>query len=245
MEIRLLNEGYGKDDLLYDDFINNNISTSASYFSDKSVYIKEAPDFPIYIGKGTNSEKREHFREAISILTKYYISTKRDVHLNGLFWHSLLISKKREYLVQHYPQILEDRKTFNNIVLKAFDWENYVYKCVLAAEYINDAAFESEEEKFKYIDLIYSNLDIYNYTIKYSIFRNSKFIINLLTVIDQEDLSIIFKAKIDNRPDLGKDERYGRRVIFELNKNYPIIMSPFLEVDELKEEVMKALEIYL
>ena len=171
MEIRLLNEAYAKDDLLYDDFINNNISTSASYFSDKSIYIKEAPDFPIYIGKGTNSEKREQFRKAISILKKYYTNTDRDVHLNGLFWHSLLISKKREYLVQNYPQILEDQKTFNNIVFKKFDWENYIYKCVLAAEYINDANFQSEEEEFKYIDLIYSNLDIYNYTIMYSIFR--------------------------------------------------------------------------
>lgn len=53
------------------------------------------------------------------------------------------------------------------------------------------------------------------------------------------------KLKIKDRPDLGNDERYGRRVIFELNKNYPVVMAPFLEVDDLRKEIYKALSLYL
>ena len=51
----------------------------------------------------------------------------------------------------------------------------------------------------------------------------------------------VVKAIIKNRPDLVKDERYGRRVIFELNKAYPIVMSPMLEKERLKEYFLKYL----
>jgi len=64
------------------------------------------------------------------------------------------------------------------------------------------------------------------------------------SVIEEEDLSNKMKEKIKHRTDLGKDERYGRRILFELNKNYPIIMSPFLEKEELRNEIYKALKIY-
>ena len=89
------------------------------------------------------------------------------------------------------------------------------------------------------------NLDLYNYILKSEIFRNEKFLINILEIIDEDDrLSPVLKAKIKDRPDLGKDERYGRRVIFEFNKSYPIIMSPTMEKDELKELFMKYLGYY-
>ena len=52
------------------------------------------------------------------------------------------------------------------------------------------------------------------------------------------------KEKIKDRPDLGKDERVGRRVIFELNKKYPVVMSPLLDIESLKKEVLQALSYY-
>ncbi|GGE54719.1 hypothetical protein [Priestia taiwanensis] len=52
------------------------------------------------------------------------------------------------------------------------------------------------------------------------------------------------KAKITNRDDLGKDERIGRRVIFEFNKSYPIIMSLMLEKEDLKELFVQYLGYY-
>ncbi|MCU7558431.1 hypothetical protein [Macrococcus capreoli] len=244
MEIRLLNKGYKNNSELYNDFISGNIDYNKEYFSEESIYINDIEDFPIYIAKGTDKDKLADFNEAILVLKKFVNETERDVHWNETFWHSLLISKKRKYIIDKYPSINNSIKEFNKIVIKNFDWENYIYKCVLAAEYINDANFNDVETDKHYIRLIYDNLDLYNYIIKYTIFRNSEFIIKLLTVIDEENLSTRLKAKIKNRDDLGDDERYGRRVIYELNKNYPVIMSPFLEKEELKNEIYKALALY-
>ncbi|RAK49328.1 hypothetical protein BHX94_05810 [Macrococcoides bohemicum] len=244
MEIRLLSKGYKNNEELYKDFINDSLDFNKEYFSEDSIFINDVDDFPIYIAKGTDKEKLLDFKEAILALKKFVNETERDIHLNETFWHSLLITKKRNYLINKYPSIEDSIKDFNNIVIKKFDWENYIYKCVLAAEYINDANFNDNEIDEKYIKLIYENLDIYNYIIKYTIFRNSEFIIKVLTVIDEEDLSTKLKAKIKNRDDLGNDERYGRKVIYELNKNYPVIMSPFLEKEELKNEIYNALALY-
>ena len=53
---------------------------------------------------------------------------------------------------------------------------------------------------------------MFNYMIKYEVFRNDKFIINVVDIINDNNLSAILKAKIKDRTDLGKDERYGRRM---------------------------------
>ncbi|MDU2489947.1 MAG: hypothetical protein E7D27_05060 [Clostridium celatum] len=103
---------------------------------------------------------------------------------------------------------------------------------------------EDEEERIRYYGLIFDNLDVYNYIIKYEIFRNEKFLLNILDIIDELDLSKIMKAKIKDRPDLGKDERYGRRVIFEFNKSYPVVMSPMLDKEALKEPFLEFLSYY-
>ncbi len=150
-----------------------------------------------------------------------------------MFWYSLLCVHKRDFLLREYSQIGESIKDFHNIVVKKFDWENYIYKCVLGAQYVKDNT-NCDEDRNRYYDLIVENLDVYNYMIKYEVFRNDKFIINILDIIDDRGLAKVLKAKIKDRPDLGKDERYGRRVLFEFNKAYPIVMSPMLEKDELE-----------
>jgi len=245
MEIKLLDKGYKLNENIYSDFINGHIDSHKEYFTNQSVIIPDLKDFPIYIAKGNDATKLENFRKAILELISFVNNTEREIHLDELFWHSFLISQKREYILQEYPEVKDSINKFNNIVTKKFDWENYIYKCVLAAEYINDIAIEEPAQVEKYIKLIYENLDIYNYIIKYKLFRNSEFIIKLLTIIEEEEgLSSKLKEKIKGRDDLGKDERYGRRVIYELNKNYPVIMSPFLEKDELKNEIYKMLALY-
>ena len=241
MEIKLLEEGYDRE-LLYREFKEGLITKNSEYVSNDSVIIPSALDFPIYLAKPYNSF--EKFQEAIEVLQSDYIHTDREIHLSQRFWHSLLVIYKRDYIIENYPEVLEDKKKFENIVLKKFDWENYIYKCVLAAEYIYDQNFSTVEEEVEFMQIIYNNLDLYNYLIKYAIFRNSNFIINFLTSIEEEGLSELMKKKISHRPDLGKDERYGRRVIFELNKNYPIVMSPFLEKEELKKEIRASLSLY-
>ena len=119
----------------------------------------------------------------------------------------------------------------------------YIYKYILGAQYINDN-IEDHNEKIRYYNLIIENLDLYNYIIKYEIFRNDKFLLNILDIIKELDLSKTLKAKIKDRDDLGKDERIGRRVIFELNKSYPVIMSPMMNKEELKDVFLKFLSYY-
>ena len=165
------------------------------------------------------------------------------MHLEEIFWHSLLVTKKRDFILTQYPIVKENYSQFKNIVIKAFDWENYIYKCVLAAEYIEDIA-ETEEQKERLYHLVLENLDLFNYIIKYPIFRNAEFVVKILTIIDELNISKLMKAKIPNRPDLGKDVRYGRQIIYELNKNYPVIMAPMMDKEELKKEVLKALGYY-
>ena len=85
---------------------------------------------------------------------------------------------------------------------------------------------------------------MYNYIIKYEVFRNGDFLLKILNIIDELGISTIMKAQIKDRPELGKDERYGRRVIFELNKAYPVVMAPMLEKDDLKAAVIRELSNY-
>ena len=243
MEIRLLKSGYKKSEQFYKDFLDDNIKNNDDYFSGEVVYIDEAPDFPIYMGVGYDKCRDKMFKEAFEIMSKYYLKTDRDIHFDELFWHSFLCVYKREYLLETYPEIKEGINKFRNIVIKKFDWENYIYKCLLGAQYINDNV-EDEEQRNRYYDLIIENLDLYNYIIKYEIFRNDRFLINLLDVTDELGLSKVLKAKIKGRDDLGKDERVGRRVIYEFNKSYPIVMSPMMDKDEFKEVFLEYLSYY-
>ena len=243
MEIRLLKNGYKKSERFYNDFLEDQIRSNDDYFSGDVVYIDEAPDFPIYMGRGSESEKKELFIEAVNVISKYYLKTDRDVHFDELFWHSLFTVYKREYLLEKYQQIKEGKKEFDTVVVKNFDWQNYIYKCVLAAQYVNDNV-ETEEERQRYYELIFDNLDLYNYIIKYEIFRNDKFLLNILDIIDELKLTKVMKAKVKNRPDLAKEERVGRRVIFEFNKSYPIILSPMLDKESLKIPFLNFLSYY-
>lgn len=243
MEIKLLKKDFLKKEEFYKDFLDDKIVEKDEYFSDEVVHISNAPDFPIYMGKGSEEEKAKLFMEAFEVMSNFYLNTDRDIHMNERFWYTLLCVYKRNFILKMYPQVEESMKEFHNIVLKKFDWENYIYKCILAAQYVKDTT-DNENDRKKYYNLIVENLDVFNYMIKYEVFRNDKFIINVLDIINDNNLSFILKAKIKDRPDLGKDERYGRRVLFELNKAYPVVMSPMLEKDELEELFMEYLGYY-
>ena len=146
MEIRMLNEKEIRSESFYNDFLEGSINSKDEYFDGSVITIEEAPDFPIYIAKGSEEEKKALFSKAINIISEYYINVDRDIHMNKMFWYSLFCTKMREYLLNEYPQIKDSIKNFHNVVLKKFDWENYVYKCILAAEYIKDYTALNDEE---------------------------------------------------------------------------------------------------
>jgi hypothetical protein len=242
MEIKLLKDEYINSNQIYIDFLNNKINNNEDHFTDEIIKLNNAPVFPIYMHY--DSKKRmKLYLEAFNTISEYYLKLDRKIQLEGRFWYSLLCTEMREYLIENYPEILESEKVFRNIVLKKFDWENYIYKCILGAQYICDNI--PEEDRKKYFELIINNLDIYNYIIKYSIFRNDKFLINILDIVYYNDLSKILKAKVKGRTDLGSDERVGRRVIYEMNKSYPIILSPMLDKEELEDFFISNLEKYI
>lgn len=243
MKIKLLNRGYYQNEELYEDFLNDTVEFGKDYFSDEIVHIKKVPDFPIYMGAGSRDKRRQDFFDAFQTMDEHFVNIDRELTFEGRFWHSLLITQKRDYILHHYPQVRNSFNQFRNIVTKPFDWENYIYKCLIGAQYIHDHTTD-EAKKHHYYEMIIDNLDLYNYIIKHEISRNGKLLLNVLDIIHELDLSELLKAKIKGREDLGDDERYGRRVMFEFNKSYPVIMAPMLEKDQLKEVFIEFLSYY-
>lgn len=244
VQIRLLKAGYKKSEEFYQAFIQNDLSSYGEKYIEEpgEISIGEVPDFPIYFANGKDEDTKKGFIELINTISIYFSNLDREYLLDELFWHSYLCIYKREYLLETYPEIKESQKEFENIVTKNFDWQNYIYKCVLAYQYVTKHA--DKEEYNKYYDLIWGNRDVFNYIIKYDIFRNSNFLYHMLQIIDETNTSKILKAHIKNRPDLGKDPRYGRRVVYEFNKSYPAILAPMLDKDQLKVYFKQFLSYY-
>ena len=240
MEISLLNKGYKNNEAFYNAFLSNNME---EFLSDEIINLESAPDFPIYLNIADETERTNQFIQAFTVIANRYLHTDRDIHFDEQFWHSFLCTAKREYILNNYPQVKMGVKEFNNVVLKKFDWENYVYKCILGAQYVVDHVADQTRHEH-YFRLIAENLDMFNYMLKYAVFRNGEFMINILDIIDEHDLSSTLKQKITWRGDLGKDERVGRRVLFEFNKSYPIVLFPMLSKEELEPLFFEYLEMY-
>ena len=235
MNIRLLHPGYKKSDEFYRDFIDGNLSNFDNKFvSEEFVIIKELPDFPIYIPFSDSELRFEHFKKMVDVFETSFSDIPRKYMLDEIFWHSILCIYKRDYILENYPAVLSDQKKFQQIVIKDFDWENYLYKGVLAYQYVKQNV-KDRNMYDHYYRLIANNFDVFNYIIKYEIFRNGQFLINMLTIIDETGTSKKMKSKIKNRSDLGRDERVGRRVIYEFNKMYPVVLTPMLTKSKLTE----------
>lgn len=239
MEIKLLTDHYKNDENFYQAFLEDTLWQS-DYLSNESVLIpRTLPSFPIYLNQSRNESA---YFEMFRVMTEYVLELDRDITMSERFWHSWLCLYQRDYLLDKYPKIKVDYSAFKNVVIKKFDWENYIYKGLLIAQYVQENATEDQYEH--YYRTIVDNLDVFNYIIKYEIFRNGQFLINIMDIIEETGLSSVLKARINDRPDLGKDERYGRRVLFEMNKAYPVVMSPMLDKETLKEYFLEYLSYY-
>lgn len=241
MKINFLKTGYRNNEEFYKAFINNDMT---EYIDETTIItVREVPSFPIYLAKATTSEKKALFIEMINTISDNFEDLSREVMFDGVFWHSYLCTEKREFLIESYPEILNSQKDFENIVTKKFDWENYIYKAVLAYYFVSE--HKDENSSIKYYEWIADNLDLYNYIIKYEIFRNSTFLINFIDIVNETETSEKLKSKIKNRPELGNDVRYGRQVVYEFNKSYPVLMAPMLDKDTMKEYFLKFLNYYI
>ncbi|MGL6008198.1 MAG: hypothetical protein ACRC1D_01960 [Culicoidibacterales bacterium] len=242
MQFKLLHENYKQSAEFYQAFVTDTVADS-DFLSNEVVTLSKATPFPIYMGTKYKDDKKHAFITAIEIIATDYLQTSRELHFEERVWHSYFISCHREYLIKTYPVILESQTDFENIVTKKFDWENYIYKCVLVAEYVADYTTNPSHKQALY-ELVYDNLDIFNYMIKYPLFRTGAFVLTFLEAIDELAITDIMKAKVKNRPELGADERYGRRVLAELNQSYPVVLVPMLSKAALKEYIMHSLAQY-
>ena len=75
MEIKLLKKDFLKKEEFYKDFLDDKIIEKDEYFSDEVVHINNAPDFPIYMGKGSEEEKAKLFMEAFEVMSNFYLNT--------------------------------------------------------------------------------------------------------------------------------------------------------------------------
>jgi hypothetical protein len=242
MKVRLLKEEYLKSDNLFDDFCNNLIEGDIDHFSEDEYILPELRPFPFYLAYKDADQLEKSFMEAFKIIKEDYIKIDREITMSQQFWHSLLLVNFRDYVIEEHPAVTTNKNRFKNIVIKSFDWENYIYKCLLAVEYAVDNLPEVEHDLF--YSAVINNLDLYNYLIKYTVTRNDKFIINVLKIVERNNLSTLMKSQIKDRPDLGKDERYGRRVIFEFNKDYPVVLSPMMDIDDMESLLLNHLSKY-
>lgn len=203
MQVNLLDENYKDDKEFYQAFLEDSIWQS-SYVSEEFVNLPdEIPEFGIYFANRDVKIREAEFIETIKICAKYVIKIDRDIVMDERFWHSYLCLYKRKYLLDKYPQLKDGYDQFKRIVIKKFDWENYIYKAILIAQYIEENTKPEQYEK--YYQLILQNMDMFNYIIKYEIFRNGSFLIKIMDIIDETGLSKVLKSKIKNRSDLGRD----------------------------------------
>mgnify|MGYP000296986592 CR=1 FL=1 len=241
MRIRLLKEDYLSDSkALYQSFLTGEITQLLS--DNEILEIPDVKPFPIYMADYKDEINSDKYEEAFKVLTQYYINLDRDIVMNKRFWDSQYFTILRDYILTEYPKIKKKFDNFKNVVIKEFDWENYVFKLLILIENLYD--YRDQSSHLKYLDIVLENYDLFNYIIKYSLTRNGEFLLTILDIVEEENLSKILKAKIPNRPDLGRDERYGRRVIYEFNKNYPVLMFPNMDKEQIKRYFQEYLSMY-
>jgi len=242
MLIKVLDASYFKSGEAFKDF-NLGKSPDLSYYTEGSMIIDDLPYFKPYFGSKVKGSSDEDFINSFMIMEEDYNEIDREYTMNPEFWYSLFVLHFREELIRDYPGIETDESYFNLAINKSFDWENYIYKMVLGAQYISENIVGRDRRNF-YYNLIVNNLDVYNYLLKKTIFRNDRFLIEILKIIDKHEISGLLKKKIKGREDLSDDERYGRRVIHEFNKSYPVVLSPMLGSDEIEKLFFRYLEMY-
>lgn len=249
MKIKKINPKMINSPKVFQYFLNEQNVSEDEIFLDKFYEIDEAPFFPIYIANKNNQIKTDNFIKAFKIMRDNYIKLGRKFFLDKFFWYSLFLTKLKADIKKEYPECTKDESKFKNIVLKKFDWENYIFKIAIGAEYISDSVSNINDHE-KYFKLIAENLDIYNYILKSQIFRNKLFLIKILDIIEKNNLSNIVKAKLNNNVkvkhniDIKKDERIGRRILMEFSKIYPVVFIHLLDVEELENYFLKYLKLY-
>lgn len=244
MEIRKLKNLDNKS--LLDYFKNTNRDDKDNFFDGEQYLIKDFQFFDPYIGSLSNDESSQKISYLFSNVSR--LIETNDIPMSYLedpmFWKSVFITEYRDELLSIYPKLNKEETVFNNVIGKRWGWENYIFKAIIVHKFTPTALnyFKTREEFYRVVS---ENLDVFNYLIKGPIFRNGDFITKILKIITDKDLSKLSKKKIINRPDLGLDERFGRRAIYEMNKKYPILLVHKFDINQLSDLYIKSINKYL
>lgn len=168
-EIYLLKDPILDEQDFYESFLKGTLEEKG-YFSDQRVQVPDVEEFIFYINSSQSGSK-DLFRNLVQIMMDYFVDLKQEIFLDQNFWRSYISTKLRNSTIRNHPQIRENFDNFRIIVLRALDWENYLYKAAIYGSILRDRLADANERD-QYIDLIHENMDLFNYILKKRVFRN-------------------------------------------------------------------------
>lgn len=236
MKINILRNEYIYSEKFIEDFKTNNVGSLQSEYTDESVEINNIEPFNFYLNISNEDRRSFEYIDSLNKIINYLILPQK-ILMNHDFWITLFSKYYYSFTISKFPQLLTKNSDFKNILFKSFDWENYIYKLIIITQYIEDT--RPIEEYQKYFNIVVDNLDVVNYLLKNKIFNNANFFVNVLDTIVSTDSSKVLKKSLVKNAKKDKDERVGRKVIFEFNRDYPVISSPILDFEEFKLRFIK------
>lgn len=238
-EIYLLKDPIVNELDFYNSFLRNTLKED-NFFTDTKVEVPDLDEFITYSGNA-NKNSSKILGDLIKIMLYNFIDLKQDIYMSQNFWMSYLVSKLRMSLFRNHPTISENFNTFRLIVLRKFDWENYLYKATIFANVLNDK-LQDKDLLDDYIDVILNNMDLFNYILKLSSLRNDNLIYNMITLLyENKDSKLSSFLKYRSKDTIDVDASPARLVLLEFNTTYPAILFPMLNYDDFKAIFFKYL----
>lgn len=233
MQIRKVDKRYFDSKELRDHFVNGTLHEHHEFFLDEYY---DTGDFDVryfnpYAGNVKSPHVDEIWDHLISAVSEIMEGIPASLYEDGSFWFSLFLTRFQIELLEDYPQLKRTSEPLKNILLKQFNWENYIYKVIVIVK-LKAVAMR----RFGNTDVIIAvldDLDLFNYLIKSPLFRNLDFIVSVFELNRQNAFPVRLKSQIKSEKYKQKDKRFGRRIVYELNKVYPVLFVQKFELQEL------------
>jgi hypothetical protein len=198
--------------------------------------------FNPYAGNVKSPSIDQIWMNLISAVEECMENVPARLYEDGSFWFSLFLTRFQLELLEDYPQLKSSSKPLKNILLKQFNWENYIYKAVVIVKLKRAALKRFGNDEI--VNLILDDLDLFNYLIKSPLFRNLDFILNIFELTRRSSFPVKLKSQIKSEKYKQKDKRFGRRIVYELNKVYPVLFVQKFEIDELGNKMNEIIRQY-
>ncbi|WP_311480700.1 hypothetical protein [uncultured Anaerococcus sp.] len=222
----------------HDSFVAGRLDKDG-YFTENFVDVPPVEDFIPYAGNADNNS--EVLKNLIYVMINNFIELNQDIYMNESFWRSYLVQKLRMPLIKKYPKLAHDYNLFDRIVLRKFNWENYLFKAatygIVLSDRVGDPVLLDE-----YIDIICDNMDLFNYILKLKALKVDNFIYNTIKFMHEfKDTDLGSFLKYRSQAEINKEDSAGRIVLTEMNTAYPSILFPMLDYDDFKDIFFKYL----